>query len=135
MRNRVIIALFFLMIIFAACKSPTSPDPEPLLGIRIEGVVKNLETGAPIAGMAVRRFIRTNYTLLGWEEKTVQKVTCDQEGRYTLEFTSRGCSGMGYVLPGLDYSGYMYVNGQVTIGYEVRCTTDVQIADFSFDPW
>ena len=132
MRNRVFIALFLLLVPAYSCKSPSSPGPERLVEIMIEGVVTESKTGAPIAGAIVRR-------LESWyaHSKVLQEVSCDGDGRYSLAFMTHWSSD-GMVWNNL----FAYANGYSMdprdlnglLGYAIKCIPEVQVVNFKLIP-
>ncbi len=128
MRNRVVIALFLLLVPPYSCKSPSSP--EPIVSFRIEGIVTDSKTGMPIAGALVRRVPNSYWS----RDYVLQEVRCDGDGKYSLAF-SDPCPKPGE----LGDDVIVYVDGYCMspseyFGYEIKCTPEVQIANFALIP-
>lgn len=124
MRNKMVIALLFLLVPSCAHQSPSAPDPSLTeMAIRVEGVVTNSKTGAPIAGAFVRR-----YSVSVNSVNTLQEVTCDGDGKYLLAFTVPVWNDL------LDQVMYEYVSARAD-GYRLNGDDPSSYYNIKYTPW
>jgi 5-hydroxyisourate hydrolase-like protein (transthyretin family) len=96
--------------------------------ITVEGVVTNTKTGAPIADAVIQLahyYGQRDFSILA-------EVSSSQEGRFDLTYEFHQCKTGAFIVLANAY-GYKRFD-VVNDSYLLRCTSDIQTANFQLDP-